>query len=426
MRCIHKFFRFTKMSGLMLALIVTLLSTGAGAESLSLAEAESLAVLQDPSVESVRSRQAALNELEVAAGQFPDPQLKFGMMSVPTDTFDLDQEAMTQMQVGVIQRFPRGQSRELRAAQLNERSKALGDTAQDLLLRVRLAVRENYLEVLKQVHLAAINADAVAAFSDLADITQDFYATGRVQQQDVLRAAVELARVQERSVRITEEEQQARGRLAAWIGDDAWRDISPEWPVIHEPGALQETKKGLTDHPRIRALHQEVIAAEKGIELAEQNYKPEFAVDLTYGGRAGENPDGSHRADLLSLMVRMDLPLFTGNRQDRVVQASIANSSAAAFNRDDAYRRMSSEAEVHHATWQRQQERLDLYEASLLPDADFNAQATFDAYQAALEDLTTLMRARITEFDLQLEHARLKAESFKSQARLLYLEGASS
>lgn len=194
MRCIHKFFRFTKMSGLMLALIVTLLSTGAGAESLSLAEAESLAVLQDPSVESVRSRQAALNELEVAAGQFPDPQLKFGMMSVPTDTFDLDQEAMTQMQVGVIQRFPRGQSRELRAAQLNERSKALGDTAQDLLLRVRLAVRENYLEVLKQVHLAAINADAVAAFSDLADITQDFYATGRVQQQDVLRAAVELAR----------------------------------------------------------------------------------------------------------------------------------------------------------------------------------------------------------------------------------------
>ena len=194
-------------------------------------------------------------------------------------------------------------------------------------------------------------------------------------------------------------------------------------PPIAEPSVMQVLKDGLADHPRIRALHQEVIAAEKGIELAEQSYKPEFAVDLTYGGRGGENPDGSSRADLFSLMVRMDVPLFTGNRQDRIVQASIASSSAAAFNRDDIYRRMSSEADVHYAAWQRQQERLDLYESSLLPDAQFNSQATFDAYQAALEDMTTLMRARITEFDLQLEHARLKAESFKSQARLLYLEG---
>ncbi|MEJ8568822.1 TolC family protein [Elongatibacter sediminis] len=416
-------FRCTQISGLILASIVMLMSPLVGAETLSLAEAETLAISNDPSVESVKSRQVALNELEVAAGQLPDPQLKFGLMSLPTDTFNLGQEPMTQVQVGVVQRFPRGQSRKLRAAQLRERSKALGDTAEDRLLGVSLAVRENYLEVLKQVRLAVINKEAEAAFTDLEDITQEYYATGRVQQQDVLRAAVELAKVQERSVRISEEEQRARGRLAAWIGDDAWRDINPDWPLLTEPSAMQSLKDGLVDHPRIRALHQEVIAAEKGIELAEQSYKPEFAVDLTYGGRGGENPDGSSRADLLSLMVRMDVPLFTGNRQDRIVQASIASSSAAAFNRDDIYRLMSSEAEVHHAAWQRQKERLELYESSLLPDAEYNSLATFDAYQAALEDMTTLMRARITEFDLQLEHARLKAESFKSQARLLYLEG---
>jgi len=416
-------FRCTQIIGLILASIVMFMSPLVGAETLTLFEAETLATSHDPSVESVKSRQDALNELEIAAGQLPDPQLRFGLVSLPTDTFHLGQEPMTQVQVGLVQRFPRGQSRELRAAQLRERSKALGDSAEDMSLGVRLAVRENYLEVLKQVRLLAINKEAEAAFSDLEDITQDYYATGRVQQQDVLRAAVELAKVQERSVRISEEEQRARGRLAAWIGDEAWRDIDPEWPSITEPSVIQALKDGLADHPRIRALQQEVIAAEKGIELAEQSYKPEFAVDLTYGGRGGENPDGSSRADLLSLMVRMDVPLFTGNRQDRVVQASIASSSAAAFDRDDIFRRMSSEAEVHHAAWQRQKERLDLYESSLLPDAEFNSQATFDAYQAALEDMTTLMRARITEFDLQLEHAGLKAETLKSQARLLYLEG---
>ncbi len=43
-----------------------------------------------------------------------------------------------------------------------------------------------------------------------------------------------------------------------------------------------------------------------------------------------------------------------------------------------------------------------------------------------MADLTTLMRARITEFDLQLEYARLQAETLKTQARLLYLEGDQS
>jgi hypothetical protein len=33
------------------------------------------------------------------------------------------------------------------------------------------------------------------------------------------------------------------------------------------------------------------------------------------------------------------------------------------------------------------------------------------------------MRARITEFELQLEHVELQAELLKTQVRLLYLEG---
>ena len=44
------------------------------------------------------------------------------------------------------------------------------------------------------------------AFADLSDITQDYYATGRVQQQDVLRTAVELARVKDRALRVAADE----------------------------------------------------------------------------------------------------------------------------------------------------------------------------------------------------------------------------
>ena len=122
-------------------------------------------------------------------------------------------------------------------------------------------------------------------------------------------------------------------------------------------------------------------------------------------------------------MVVMDIPLFTGNRQDRVVASRAAESSAATFARDDVLRRMQSEVDFHAATYDRQKERLDLFEKTLLPDAAFSSETSLEAYQSSIEDLTTLLRTRITEFDLQLEHARLQAELLKTRARLQYLEG---
>jgi outer membrane protein TolC len=402
------------------ALFATLHVNAAG---LSLEQAEALALRQDPLLLEVESRRTAMEEMAVASEQLPDPMLRMGFMSLPTDTWNFGQEPMTQAVIGVTQKFPRGNTRALRAEQIVEQAGALDETLQDQRLRIALAVREDYLEVLKQLKLAEINVEAMQAFSDLADITQDYYATGRVQQQDVLRAAVELAKVQDRATRIAQEEDRARARLETWIGPDAWLELESEWPDLGPPPALDELRERLAGHPRIVTLQKQADAADTGIELAQQRYKPEFGVDLAYGARGGNNPDGSSRADLFSVMLTMDLPLFHANRQDRYKAAAVSESSAALFSRDDTYRRMSSEAGLHAATLKRQFERKKLFEESLLPDAEFNAEAAFSAYQAALDSLTTLMRARITEYELQLEYAGLLAELLKTQARLHYFEG---
>jgi outer membrane protein TolC len=408
---------------LFVAIYVLFAAVNVHAGGLSLAQAEALAVRQDPSLLEVESRRTAMQEMAVASEQLPDPMLRMGLMSLPTDTWNLGQEPMTQAVIGVTQRFPRGNTRALRAEQILEQAGALGETLQDQRLRIVLAVREDYLEVLKQLKLAEINAEAIQAFSDLADITQDYYATGRVQQQDVLRAAVELAKVQDRATRIAQDEDRARARLETWIGPDAWLELETQWPDLGLAPALDALKERLAGHPRIVALQQQADAADTGIELAVQRYKPEFGVDLAYGGRGGNNPDGSSRADLFSVMLTMDLPLFHKNRQDRYKAAAVSESSAVLFSRDDTYRRMSSEAGLHAATLKRQIERKKRFEESLLPDAEFNAEAAFSAYQAALDSLTTLMRARVTEYELQLEYVGLLAELLKTRARLRYFEG---
>lgn len=419
----HKRIMLSQAVVMTLVLAGIAVSSSLAASALSLKVVEELALASDPGVQTIESNRLALEEMSIVAGQLPDPLLKMGLVSLPTDTFNLGQEAMTQVQVGMVQKFPRGRSRSLRSEQIGMKSRGLNEIARDQELRILLQVREQFLEVTKQKHLARINAEAITAFSDVADITSDYYATGRVHQQDVLQAAVELAKVEDRATRIAQDEVQARARLAMWIGDAAYRDLQDTWPQFNAHLSADAIKESLLDHPRIQALQRNISAAETGVELAKQKYKPEFAVDVTYGGRGGHNPDGSSRTDLLTLMVVMDVPLFTKNRQDRVVAAQLAESSAAMFSRDDIFRRMSSEVDFHVATHQKQQARIDLFEDTLLPEAAFSSEASFGAYQSSIEDLTTLLRTRITEFDLQLEHARLQAEVLKTQARLLYLEG---
>ena len=64
-------------------------ATGA---TLSLKEAEQIALDLDPMTKVFAARAEAYTEQAVAEGQLPDPKLKLGTVNVPVDSFDIEQE----------------------------------------------------------------------------------------------------------------------------------------------------------------------------------------------------------------------------------------------------------------------------------------------------------------------------------------------
>ena len=91
--------------------------------SLSLQQAEALAIERDDKLSEIRLISESLQEQTIAEDTLPDPKLKLGLSNFPTDTFDRDQEAMTQIQVGVVQRFPRGKTLELKSGRVEDNAK---------------------------------------------------------------------------------------------------------------------------------------------------------------------------------------------------------------------------------------------------------------------------------------------------------------
>ena len=103
--------QFSSTGALRLVIIAILVICTPGlaaAAALTLEEAESLAVARDAGVAGIEERSAALSEAAVADQQLPDPELRFGAVNLPVDSFSLDDQNMTQILVGLRQRIPRG------------------------------------------------------------------------------------------------------------------------------------------------------------------------------------------------------------------------------------------------------------------------------------------------------------------------------
>merc|ERR1711879_1014811 len=87
-------------------------------EELSLQKVVKTAVLNDSWLLGNKYTQEAIEESSIAAGTYADPKVTIGA----TNTYDLNQEAMTQLKIGVSQMFPRGDSLEIKKEQLNLQS----------------------------------------------------------------------------------------------------------------------------------------------------------------------------------------------------------------------------------------------------------------------------------------------------------------
>ena len=391
--------------------------------ALDLDETVRLALLDDPAIKAMQARASAISDAAVADGQLPDPQLKTGLYNLPVDDFDIDREPTTQLRLGLVQAFPRGKT--LQYTQQQTEWLAQAELANSEITGRKLVrdVRKHFLELYYQIQAEQVVRESRKLFAQLVDITQAHYANGRVSQQDVLSASLELYRLDDRTTRILNEADKGRAALMKWIGDTALLPIDDQFPELPNIPSKETIAAALPEHPLIRAETAKLAASKRKIQIANEQYKPGWSAGLEYRKRFGDDPDGDSRADMMAAMVTVDIPLFTENRQDKNVAAREESANAARYTRDDKLRILKRKLEKDRAIYRRLGERELIYKNKLVNSATSNAEASLNAYQSGVTEFTTLMRARITELDVRLDNLRIKVDRLRAQARLLYVTG---
>ena len=392
-------------------------------QTISIERAVQTALERDSLINVYQSRRDAYKELSVAADTLPDPKIKLGMMNVPIDTFSFNQEPMTQVQVGIQQMFPRGNSLEIKSQRALNMSVAEDAKTENQRRKITREVRETWLELYYWLHAEKVIKENRKLFTELVSVTKQQYAAGRQKQQDVIRSELELGMLDDREIKIQTRIETTQAKLIKYLGSN-YSSIKtginlPKYTIKNK------TTSWVNSHPTLRMEQAMVSVNEKNVELAKQNYKPSWSLDLTYGRRE-KSAAGVERADFASAMVMFDLPLFTADRQDKQVAASKSRLNGALNLREERKRNLIKMWHAAQAKEKRLLQRIKQYDNLLLPKSDENTKSALYAYQSGRSEFTALMRAQITELETQLRALRLNVEHKKTQALLLYLAGENS
>lgn len=396
---------------------------GQPAVPLTLAEVEDRALDADPGRTALLASAEALRKRSVAAGELPDPVLRLGLNNYPIESGGFSTEGMTHAGVGIRQVFPAGRTRALSTAQLTQFAGARDAEADARVRDVLTASRHAWLDAYLWQRSRKLLEESRPFFSDLADISRSLYEVGRRSQQDVLRAELELSRLDDRLIDSDRQLALARAALSEWVGEASRRPIARKLPPWKALPPIEDLHDGLQSHPLLLAAEAQIEARDSGVALARQRNKPRWSLDVGYSYREGFLPNGAPRSDFMSVGVTVDLPFFRKRSIDSVLAAALAEESAAKASRERLSRSLSSRLESEYAHWLELTRRLELYESRILRQANDHAEAALLAYQNDRADFADVMRGFIDDLNARTQYLLLQVERARSYAVLANLGG---
>lgn len=405
-------------------MMLGLLALPAAATDLSKLTEEAFENNQDLLAQQERVR--ALYTEAPFAGSLQDPVVGFGLLNVPVDSFDLDQEAMTQKQLFVSQKFPwfgtldlKQQASELDAIEADARfhSKRLEIAARLASAFYDLGFLSKSLEV---------NENLKSLVTQTLRIAETRYATGKGLQQDILAGQVTLSELIDEGINLKSREQAVRAEIGSILNRRTFfTDSGPT--ALDDPESLPDSellnRVALEMSPELRARRATLDRARVQVQLAQKAYLPNFDLRLSYGQREDNPVTGDDRADFASAIVAMTVPLYKTTRQDPKLGAA-EQRLAAAEKAMLGYKNILPHkidrllAEIEGA-----RENYDLYMKTLSIQAANLADASLAAYSVGKIEFNTMLAARVRLLQIELRAEKFKYQTYKKLTELEQLIG---
>jgi len=383
-----------------------LLPAAAEEPPLSLAQAVEQALAGNPGIAEAKARAEAMAAIPSQKGALPDPSLNIDLLNVPTRSFNLHQEDMTMLEIGVSQMIPFPGKLALQEKAAEQEALAAADSVEVARARLARDVKQAWWRLFYYDRALSIAAEAGQFFRQLVDIAQTKYQVGQGTQQDVLMAQLEWSRLKDETLELTGMRHGESAQLNALLAHPSANPVRlPAEAEFKLPGladaGLQE--KSLRANPVFAQHGKMLAAAQTKVELAQKDYYPDFTVGAGYAVRQ-DTPNGETRSDFLSIRFGLSLPIYAAQKQAKAVDQRRVELLQEQYSLQDEHNKIhaaisTKTAEYHHA-----RERMALFEHEIIPQARQTVESLLAGYQVSKSGFSDLLRAELTLFQYQTQY----------------------
>ena len=392
------------------------------AEPLGLQQAVEEALASNPGLAAIESRAKALAAIPEQRGTLPDPRLNLNLLNVPLDSFSLTQEGMTQLQIGISQAVPFPGKLALQEAVAQQLAEAAGHEVEELRLALVRDVKVVWWNIFYLDRALDIISSNQMLLRQFVDVAQSKYSVGKGLQQDVLLAQLELSRLLDRKIALEGMRRNEAIRLNTLLDRPAERELLLPRQVDERPPTLRSERELVERARKLRPLlvarERMLEAARLRVDLAEKDYYPDFRLGAAWGVRGGENPDGSDRTDFGSLLFSMNLPIYSGSRQDRALDQRNSERLREQFALHELRLRVMEEIGRALSDYRRSSEQAVLFKSGIIPQASQTVASMLAGYQVNKVDFLNLVRSQITLYNYETQYWKALSESRQALARL--------
>ncbi len=396
-----------------------------------------LALKRDPWQTASAYREQGLRARGEAADALPDPRVSVNLANIPLDTFALNQEAMTQLSVGVTQMLPRGDSLVIAANTLSAEADAEPSRRLERQAQIAKTFALKWIAALQANYSASQIRNETHLFTQLSDIVQANYevVANDTSQYDVISAEVMLAELDDRLNRLDIAGTNAITSLAALLPQaQQWQlaelsfngDVLPwlrkysQLPASLPSTAelkLESTYSHLMAHPTVTVKQQAIEVSDWQRKQVEQSFEPQWGVSASYALRQ-DAPNGQDRANFFSVGINVDVPLFSRDTRDPQLSAAKAKTESLKTNVRLTVQQMHGELLNALLQWQQLDQRRERFESTIIPLRTQHSEAAINAYtrdsapfKDVLESKIKLLEAKLSLADILAQMASLSVQT---------------
>ncbi len=394
---------------------------------LQLQEAISEAVDRNPGLARVDSKAKALAHLPPQAASLPDPYLSLNARNLPTDTFSIDQEAMTQIQVGIMQALPFPGKLALRKETAEFQVQAAEKSVDEMRLHLIRQVKTQWWSIFHFDRALEIIQQNKNLLTQFVEIAQTKYKVGKGLQQDVLLAQLELSKLLDLEITLYGNRRRGEAKLNGLLNRRTDSAIQlPNTveekllPIPDEQALLQDYKE---DRPLLAAIKDRIFAARSRLDLAKKGYEPDFKVGAIYGYREGQNPGRGARSDLVSLVFSMNLPVYGKTKQSKAIDQRLDELTTVRWSLAAHQKQIEAEISEALAGYRQLSEQVVLFKTGIIPQAKQTVASMLSGYQVNKVDFLNLVQAQLTLYNFEIQYWKTFSEANMTLARLAHVVG---